>query len=851
MPRLIRFLPESDFTHYNACAKIFIPQKGQLVISRKSRELPLGITPEDLPAWMRQTRREIDWALVVIVLLCAIVVWPLIVRSGLPYTQGMQIQVNRTIEMAESIQSGTLYPRWAADFNYGYGSPLWNYLAPLPHYLTGLHYLLSQANPEISVKTAMIFSCALLGVSLFSFARRQWGNLAGVIAATVYLFSPQILSVLPYLQGDLPGLLALGFFFLSLELFSRLLQGGKEWNVIGAAAAVAALVLSSTPLNLVLVLILAGWLLWNYTFIASSRSYSRRISRALMLGIGLSAFYWLPALLESGDVKWQSMTHYPMQNWHRLTPEEMLVFPERLDLAAINPEQSLAIGPAIWLLALITGSILFIVGWRRTPLIPGVQSRGEAYQQKLITLIRDMSNSTKQSAYFGLVGILLFVFVTPLFGPVWDVFPEWPPLYPSDLVPVMAACGALVVAQLGALLQKMESVWKANLLACVAFAGIAGTALPTLYPAEWPWSAWQRTPSVLTLLDDEVRGYSVASQTTGWLLPETVQKPPSPSPTLHNSYRTEVIDKVARDKIPPAVQVDTIIHKPNIDRLAVQTPNETEIVLLTFYFPGWQAQVDGQRVPVRASADDGLLSFRVPSGQHEVVVRFGSTVKRTISWIIAGGSAGILVVVGMRQRTRKQPEMSVGYRAAPLSEKLLLLGITLIFITAAVVVRMKPELVTIQSPPGVVKTAQQALPRIVQGEIDLLAFDVSKRDVKPGDEIKITLYWRAVRPDLPDLQVDVAVVDEAQRQASFAQHRHPGMIPSSQWSLFDFYVRDTYYLRVDQNAVAGEYNIVIQVGLCQSTLLPCKTIDPLFVRDERGSSMGQHIILPVPIRIRP
>ncbi|HEX3051012.1 MAG TPA: 6-pyruvoyl-tetrahydropterin synthase-related protein [Aggregatilineaceae bacterium] len=823
------------------------------MISRKGRELPLGITPEDLPAWMRQTRREIDWALIVVVLLCAIVVWPLVVRSGIPYTQGMQIQVNRTIEMAESIQSGTLYPRWAADFNYGYGSPLWNYLAPLPHYLTGLHYLLSQANPEISVKTVMIFSYALLGVSLFSFARRQWGNLAGVIAATVYLFSPQILSVLPYLQGDLPGLLALGFFFLSLELFSRLLQGGKEWNVIGAAVSIAALCLSSTPLNLVLVLIMAGWLLWNYAFISLGRSHFRRISRALMLGTSLAAFYWLPVLLESRYVKWESMTHYPMQNWHRLSPGQMLAFPQRLDLAAINPEQSLALGPAIWLLALLTVGLLFVGGWRRTPLTPGVRSRGEAYQQKLVTLIRAMPDPLKQSAYFGLVSLFLFLFVTPLFSPVWDALPEWPPLYPSDLIPVMAACGALVVAQLGYLIQKMESNLKASLVAFVVLAGIAGAALPTLYPADWPWSAWHRMPSVLTLLDDEVRGYIVASQTTGWLMPETVKNPPSPSPTLHNSYRTEVIDKVARDQIPPATQVDTIIHKPNIDRLAVQTPNETEIVLLTFYFPGWQAQVDGQRVPVRASSD-GLITFRVPSGHHEVVVRFGSTVMRTLSWIVSGMSAGILLVVGMRQRTRKQPETYPLYRATPVSEKLLLLCSAFLFIAVAVVVRLNPRLVTVQSPPGMVKTAQQALPRIVQGEIDLLAFDVSKQEVKPGDEIKITLYWRAVRPDLPDLQVDVAVMDEAQQQVSFAQHRHPGMIPSSQWSswaLFDFYVRDTYYLRVDQNAMAGEYNIVVQVGLCQSTLLPCETIDPLFIRDERGSSMGQHIILPVQIRIRP
>ena len=70
---------------------------------RKESELPLGLTPNDLPAWMRKSRREIDWALLVVLVMCIVVIWPLITRPGLPRNEGIQTELARTIEIAESI----------------------------------------------------------------------------------------------------------------------------------------------------------------------------------------------------------------------------------------------------------------------------------------------------------------------------------------------------------------------------------------------------------------------------------------------------------------------------------------------------------------------------------------------------------------------------------------------------------------------------------------------------------------------------------------------------------------------------------------------------------------------------
>jgi hypothetical protein len=81
------------------------------------------------------------------------------------------------------------------------------------------------------------------------------------------------------------------------------------------------------------------------------------------------------------------------------------------------------------------------------------------------------------------------------------------------------------------------------------------------------------------------------------------------------------------------------------------------------------------------------------------------------------------------------------------------------------------------------------------------------------------------------------------------------MIPSSQWPtwpLLDYYLRDAYSLPLDQDIAPGTYNVMVQVGSCSQMIIsPCETMEPLFVRDGRGTSLGRRITLPIKITVRP
>jgi hypothetical protein len=814
------------------------------------------MTYDDLPEWMQRSRREVDWAFWVIVVACVVVVWPLLTRVGLPRGTDIQGQLARTIEVAESIQAGILYPRWAPDFNYGYGSPLWNYLAPLSHYLTGLHYVLAQSSPETSIKFVLVCGIGLAGLGMFSFVRRRWGTYAGILAALVYLYSPQLALVQPYLQGDLGGVLAAGLFPAALWAFDRVLLTDRGWDILLASLLLAALWLADTPLNVLLVSILVGWLVWRRVVLRTAVGGWQRALLAWGFGTALPAFYWLPAWAEHHAVTWRSVAAPPVDAAASLSLPDMLAPPGRLDLSAINPAQTHSVGFAVWTLTVIALVLVLGWAWRHTPPHPqpGV-ARGDAFQWRIAHLLSAISQEEREALYFVGVGIVLFVLAMPPARPIWDALPGWPLFYPRDLLPVLAACGAVGAAQLGRFLEaRRPGIGAAGMAACLLWVLI--WALPVLC-----LPTWQEThpvPDLSAVLREEARGHMAASLTTGWLLPQDVAGIPNPSLLLIASYQDGAVDKVARDMLPASTQVDIVEHTPQLERLVVRSANPVIIPLLTYYFPGWRARIDGQPAEVTGNSETGLITFALPAGRHEVVVYFGSTSARSIAWGLSGLSLVLMLIISLRLEYRSTSRSGGVEPLPPVGERPVLLVAGIMSILAGLVAQLAPGAFTVQSQPGVVLSAQNQHPLALQGGIDLLAYDVGESDnIRAGGELPVTLYWRAIRPDLPDYQVNVSIAaeDDPSQRISFVQHRHPGMIPSSQWPtwpLLDYYLRDDYSLPLDQDIAPGTYNVMVQVGSCSQMIIsPCETMEPLFVRDGRGTSLGRRITLPIKITVRP
>ncbi|NLX11470.1 MAG: YfhO family protein [Chloroflexi bacterium] len=808
------------------------------------------IAYEELPAWMRKPRHEIDWPAILVIALAAVIAAPLLLQSGLSHSVGMQGLISRTVQMAQSIQADVLYPRWAPDFNYGYGSPLWNYLPPLPHYLTGMHHVLAQTSPELSIKMITALAVGLAGLEMLVFVRQRWGMYAGLLAAAAYLYSPQVAQVKPYLDGDLAGLLAMGLFPAALWALDRVRSGPGGWPIAWAALLLAALWLADTPLNLVQAVILLGWLGWDTLTRPEPRTGQWRIALAFGLSIALSAFFWLPALLERGDVRWEPISAELEAPASGLSLLEMLGQPALLDLSAINPVPTPAIGVALWVLTLAGVVLGAATIWRR--------SAGRWQQMR-----REVTPEQWQGLYFIVVGVLLVILATPPAARLWDaLLPAWPGFDARDLLAVIVFCGAVGVGQLGHWAEMSLRPGYAALVTAGTLVLLVLAALPILavpQPANIP----QTEPNAIVW--DEA-GYAAASHYAGWLIPNAVRTVPGPSPALHASYQTGVVDKILRDPVPPAVQIDVIEHRPQSDRFAVSASTPVSLTVLTFYFPGWRARIDGNPAPIRVEQPSGFMLVNVPDGQHEVSLTFGSTRARNLGWIVAGvGLLGLALTImhlerrgeAANERERMVGDEPVRHRRQLAPYLVFAWGFAL-FAASGLLVRLEPDIFTTESPRGVVLAAGHALPLSVQGGIELLGYDLEPdRSLSGGDRVDVTLYWRAARPNLPDYQVEVSLmtVDAPAARLVSARHRHPGMIPTSQWAhwpLLDYYIRDEYGFTLDRDTPPGTYQIVIRVGRCsQLSLFACNTMETLGIRDEHGASLGAQIVLPTALELRP
>ncbi|MCZ7543082.1 MAG: 6-pyruvoyl-tetrahydropterin synthase-related protein [Anaerolineae bacterium] len=248
-------------------------------------ELPADQSFE-LPDWMHPHHGAIDWGLVLVLALSLLAALPFLANPGLPRQTDAELHVFRTAELTNAIREGVIYPRWAPNFWYGYGYPFFNYYASLTYYLGAGYGLLTGTGPVGGARFVFILGFMLAGLGTYAFVRRRWNAPAGVLAAVVYVYSPYIILVDPHMRGDLAETFALAVFPGVMWAFDRLLEEGRGWHAVRAAALLAALIFTHNLMALLLTALLVGWLLWVTAF--TEAAHKRLTWLGAALGVGLA-----------------------------------------------------------------------------------------------------------------------------------------------------------------------------------------------------------------------------------------------------------------------------------------------------------------------------------------------------------------------------------------------------------------------------------------------------------------------------------------------------------------------------------------------------------------------------------
>ena len=498
---------------------------------------------------------------IIVLLLSYWMVRPLFIAGYFPMHDDTQIA--RVVVMGRALRQGQFPVRWVSDLGYGYGYPIFNFYGPLPYYVGGALYALGLSGLT-ATKIMMGAGLVLAGVTMYVAMADILGVSAGVLAAAFYMYAPYH-GVDAYVRG------AVGEYW-GLVFLPLIFWGFWRKKILTGALGIAGLIISHTILGYM------GMLFVGIAVVVTNMQ--KKLILMAALGLGLSAFFWLPAISEMKYTNVASVigasadyrNHFVClsQLWNSLWGFGGSA-PGCLDGLTFK-----------------IGKEHIILG-----LIAGVGMWG---------VLRNKIGRMITAAGLGIFTLSVFLML-PISAWVWSVIPLFPYIqYPWRFL-AFAVFGISVVVSCIPLLMKHTIIrWLAVLGCVILVIGIEAKRFVPQYIVT--------RPAIEHETDVDIRFR--ASKVSDEYLPEAVIRPKN-------------INEIPCDTIATSdsYQIENLEIRDTYKKIAFHTGNDIRVKINLAYFPGWQYIVNVDDVV--PDIQNGLPVIGVPAGDSVVQIFFRNT----------------------------------------------------------------------------------------------------------------------------------------------------------------------------------------------------------------------------------
>ncbi len=743
------------------------------------------------------------FALAALTLLAA---WP-VLRAGYPTIGDGLNHYYRLAEFAHLLRQGVWFPRWAPDLAYGFGYPLFNYYPPLTYYLGALLHAVGLTFAH-SLLGVYLLAWALAVTGAYAAAHDRWGDPAGLLAAAANGLSPY-LYFNALARGALPETLGLGLLPWVLWAAGRLTPG-KPLRLVTAALLFAALTLTHFLTAFLALPLLALAALWPAEPMPKGWGRLGRAGLAVALGLGLSAYFLLPAVLETGAVQVHQLTTPGdldfRNNFLRLGA--LLAWPQPFDPRLVFH----VVPPSLSLAALAVALIgLALTVWRTRRLDGATVAWAGAL---VVYTVLTLPATTALWTLVPVAGIIQFPWrLVGLASLVLALLAGRAVYDPAVNTAALAnSKGEVRLRGLG----EAQAIRSGRSLLVNLPGALLVIAVVVLYTFSLTWSfatAFDAPADagVGDLTRYEVSSGQLGTTSAGEFLPVAVQTLPA-ADALSAAYA--VADVISRlNTVPAGVRVTA--QQTSVTSVGAQVTADAAATLTfdLFAYPGWRVAVDGQAVALRAAEGTGLITVEVPAGAHTVTVTFGLTPLRTaavaLSLLTALGLAAITV-----RGWRARPTLA-GAASAPPQPVAVYIAVAVTAL-ALLVLRVAAiegrATVFARSPFDGAAVAGVARPLDVNfdDQLVLLGHDPAALTLPADGALDLTLYWRAQSVPSVDYAATVQVWDAAGNLWAQSDSQHPGRRPTTRWRT-DQYARDAHTLTLPLGTPPGTYQVVVGV----------------------------------------
>lgn len=594
--------------------------------------------------------RRVDPYLILLLALSIFAIGPLLGPGYFWGAHDGRHSVYFLFEFDRSIQDGIFYPRWAPDYTFGYGYPMFNIYAPGALYVSEALHLIGF---DFVTATKIAFALAILlsGPAMFGFIKRLTGSSAAAfLSGLAYIYIPYHIADI-YVRAALEESVALVFLPLALWGFYEVITRPSRLAVVGAAAAYAAMAFTHNGITVRFTIVLAIWVI--VLMIAELRKRNLRMSEgafagialrlglpalgAVALGVGLAAIFFIPALVEYQYVRVDQW----FGNYYDYTNHFVYFF------QLFDPNWGFGIsqqGPR--------DGMPFQLG-----VIPVILAFFS-----IIAVIRNPGNTRRHWLFF--LGLLSVETILMLGGslPIWRVVPilgfaQFPwRLEAETTVALASLAGAIILVQ-----DEKPDTKSVSLPTLLIGALILLGSYPYL-TAQMQLEAKEGPVSILGLF----RFQQSAGEMTGstaWVKEIPTWSPIADVYFAGKKVKTK-IDLTAEPQ-PDWVGVDQTGKgiKANGERVRIDSSiDDQPITFNTFYYPGWHAYITPENsdqiireLPITQVGELGRIQVLVPKGRYWLILRFEDTLPRVIGYWASVASIVIVIgLLGLEIRSKRQ-----------------------------------------------------------------------------------------------------------------------------------------------------------------------------------------------------
>ena len=513
-----------------------------------------------------------------------------LLHSGLPPTHDGEYHVVRFWQFDKVLRDGDLYPRWSPDLNYGVGVPLFNYVYPLPNYVSSVFHLFNISFID-SFKLSLFLAIIFAALFSFNWLKIFFGNLGAMVGSVFYLFSPY-LFVDVYIRGSVGEVFALSFFPAFLWVITRLILNGDK-KFLPIAIIFLSLIIFSH--NILAFMFTPFAIVYSILLILTSKEKRENFINFLtvfVVSLGLSAIFWLPAILET-----KYTVGLQIYDFKRNFPDLFqLIVPSWGSgfFGSFYNEMSVQIGIANLLAVLLSFFALF----------------------KFIK----KKDSKKIILSFFIISFFVVLFLMQEISiNIWNVVPlmnyfQFPWRFLSLIILI---CSFLAAASTTIFKNKYFSIFLIFFAVLLTF----NYAHPA-YFLERDDIYYQTRPNFIDGTNSIGNVFN-----TIWIKGK------------FNRKSEKIITSEMRAKIN--------IQEIKSTKYIFNTKSEKDFVAIvnSAYFPGWIATIDGKKTDLFIT-NDGLIKLNVPKGEHAIHVIFKDTLIRSLALLLSLASL-ILVIILM------------------------------------------------------------------------------------------------------------------------------------------------------------------------------------------------------------